>query len=245
MELNMQITHDTLTNTATTQRKNESKPVSVGKLSDNVLDEKINKQQAQTFANDIYHKDEHIPKNQSTYNRSLSITAHKSESELLVKMEQTIDFGELPKKLNQLRPKYENFMNNLQVSSPSLAQKEWGFSIDSNDKLVVSGNLTEDEKNYLESKLNADEDIVNLAKEIPDILIKGQEYDRGYDGKGKYWGKYDVTQENFKDIVDIKGLLDSSYGPNSKAFDDGFDVMSYQDNLRSQLASKAEVKYAY
>jgi len=241
----MKITHNILTDTATAQLKNRSAPVDSGKLSDTHSNEKMNKHQLQRFANDIYHKDEHTPQNQSTYDRPLSITAHKSESELLVKMEQTIDFGELPKKLNQLRPKYESFMNELEVSSPSLAKKEWGFSVDSNDKLVVSGNITEDEKKYLEEKLNADKNIVNLAKELPDILIKGQEYDRGYDGKGKYWGKYDVTQENFKDIVDIKGLLDSSYGPNAKAFDDGFDVMSYQNDLRNQLASKAEVKYAY
>ncbi|WP_024605638.1 MULTISPECIES: hypothetical protein [unclassified Pseudoalteromonas] len=241
----MKITHDILTDTATTQLKNKSAPVDSGKLTDIHSNETMNKQQAQTFADDIYHKDEHIPQNQSTYDRPLSITAHKSESELLDKMTNTISFGELPHKLNQLRPKYEDFMNELEISSPSLAKKEWEFSVDSNDKLVVSGNITEDEKNYLEGKLNANEDIANLAKELPDILIKGQEYDRGYDGKGKYWGKYDFTQENFKGIVDIKGLLDSSYGPNAKAFDDGFDAFSYQDNLRSQLASKAEAKYAY
>jgi hypothetical protein len=245
MEFNMKITHDILTDTATAQLKNKSAPVDSGKLSDTHSNEKMNKLQSQKFSNNIYHKDEHTPQNQSTYDRPLSITTHKSESELLDKMTNIISFGELPSKLNQLRPKYENFMNEIEASSPSLAKKEWGFSVDNNDKLVVSGNITEDEKNYLESKLNADEDIVNLVKELPDILIKGQEYDRGYDGKGKYWGKYDVTQENFKDIVDIKGLLDSSYGPNAKAFDDGFDVMSYQNDLRNQLASKAEAKYAY
>ena len=69
----MNIAHNTLTNIATTQHKNESKPVNVGKLSDNTLNEKINKQQKQKFANDIYHKDEHIPKNQNTYDRSLNL----------------------------------------------------------------------------------------------------------------------------------------------------------------------------
>lgn len=241
----MKITHDILTDTATAQLKNKSALVNTGKLSDTHSNEKMNKQQLQKFANDIYHKDEHIPQSQSIYDRPLSITAHKSESKLIDKMTNTISFGELPNKLNDIRPKYESFMNDLQVSSPLLAQKEWGFSVDSNDMLVVSGNITENEKVYLEAKLNTNKDIVNLAKELPDILIKGQEYDRGYDGKGKYWGKYDVTQENFKDIVDVKALLDSSYGPNSKAFDNGFDAFSYQDNLRSQLASKAEVKYAY
>ncbi|OUS74521.1 hypothetical protein B5G52_00480 [Pseudoalteromonas sp. A601] len=244
MELGMKITHDILTNTASAQLKNRTIAINEGKLSDNTLNEKINKQQKK-FANDIYHKDEHIPKNQSTYERPLGITAHKSESELLDKMTNTISFGELPKKLSQLRPKYESFLKELEILSPSLAQKDWGFSINSDDKLVVSGDITDEEKSYLEDKLNADKDVVSLVKELPDILIKGQEYDRGYDGKGKYWGKYDVTQENFKDNIDIKALLDSSYGPNAKAFDNGFDIFSYQENLRSQLASKAEVKYAY
>jgi hypothetical protein len=244
MELSMKITHDILTNTVAKQFK-KTVPVNEGITSDNTTSEKFNQQQKQSFAADIYHKDEHTPKNQSTYDRPLSITAHKSESELLDKMTNTISFGELPKKLSQLRPKYENFLNELEVSSPSLAQKNWGFSINSDDKLVVFGDITEDEKSYLEGKLNADKDIVSLVKELPNILMKGQEYDRGYDGKGKYWGKYDVTQDNFKDIIDVKALLDSSYGPNAKAFDDGFDIFSYQDNLRSQLASKAEIKYAY
>ncbi|WP_405128306.1 hypothetical protein [Pseudoalteromonas sp. PB2-1] len=239
----MKITHDILTNTVAAQLK-KTVPANERRTPDSTSEE-FNKQQKQSFAADIYHKDEHIPKNQSTYDRPLSITAHKSESELLDKMTNTISFGELPKKLSQLRPKYENFLNELEVSSPSLVQKNWGFSINSDDKLVVFGDITEDEKFYLEGKLNADKDIVSLVKELPNTLIKGQEYDRGYDGKGKYWGKYDVTQDNFKDIIDVKALLDSSYGPNAKAFDNGFDIFSYQDNLRSQLVSKAEVKYAY
>jgi len=45
--------------------------------------------------------------------------------------------------------------------------------------------------------------------------------------------------------VILKFLLDSSYGPNAKAFDNDFDIFSYQNNLRSQLASKAEIKYPY
>ncbi|KGJ88416.1 hypothetical protein [Colwellia psychrerythraea] len=243
----MKITPDILTNTATAQLKNKSAPVNTGNLSDSHSNEKMNKQQAQKFANDIYHKDEHIPLSQNTYDRPLSITAHKSESELLVKMEQTIDFGELTNQFRKIQPKYQDFMKDLQNTAPSLAQKDWGFSIDSNDKLVVSGDITEDEKKYLEDKLNANEDIVNLAKELPDILIKGQEYDRGYDGKGKYWGKYDVTQENFKDIINIKEMLDYSFTTEDHGglTKNNFDTWKYQDNLRSQLASKAEVKYGY
>jgi len=244
----MKITHDILTDTVTKQLKNnveatKVEPTIVGELSDSELITDINKQQ--TLARDIYHDSEHIPSDQNTYDKPLSISAHKSESALIDKMTNTITFGELPMKLAQIRPEYESFMHDLELSSPALAQKNWGFSIDNNDKLVVSGNITEDEKSYLEGKLNANETIVALAKELPDILIKGQEYDRGYDGKGKYWGKYDVTQENFKDIVDVKALLDSSYGLMAKAFDNGFDTFSYQDELRSQLASKADAKYAY
>ena len=243
----MKITHDILTDTATAQLKNKSAPVSTAKLSDTHSNEKMNKQQSQKFANNIYHKYEHTPQNQSTYDRPLSITAHKSESELLIKMEQTIDFGELTNQFRKIQPKYQNLMKDLQNTAPSLAQKDWGFSIDSNDKLVVSGNITENEKNYLESKLNADKEIVNLAKELPDILIKGQEYDRGYDGKGKYWGKYDVTQENFKDIINIKEMLDYSFTTEDHGglTKNNFDTWKYQDNLRSQLASKADAKYAY
>ncbi|MCP1338095.1 hypothetical protein NJR55_00685 [Idiomarina sp. M1R2S28] len=234
----MEINRNALTQTVT-QLANEKLKVAVSEQPISQAEKGLDK--------DVYHKNQKISSDeQVTYDRPFTIEAHKSESALIDKMTNTITFGELPKLLRSMQKEYQIFMANLQKDNPSLANKDWGFSIDSDDKLVVSGNITENEKEYLESELNSNTEILELAKEVPDIFIKGQEYDRGYDGKGQYWGKYDVTQENFKDIIDIKEILDKSYTTNrGEIFKGNFDIFKYQSNLQSQLSGKAEAKYSY
>jgi hypothetical protein len=241
----MEITHSALKEIAAAQAQRQSKPVEVSnsltsKSSTGNLNDAVSKVQSQTLTDDIYTKAEHIPS--VTYDRPLELTTVLADDpDSFVKMLNTIDFGELPSQIGKIRDEFQLFMNDLETDSPTLAQKDWGFSVDENDKLVVSGDITEDERIYLEEKLNENEDLVRLAKEVPDILIKGMEYDRGNDGKGQYWGKYDVTQENFKDIIDIKELMDASYHPVTNSYY----AFDYQDNLGAQLAWRAEVKYAY
>ncbi|GHB55562.1 hypothetical protein GCM10008107_00330 [Psychrosphaera saromensis] len=243
----MDVTHNTLKETAAAQAQRQSKPVEVSnsltsKSSTSNLNDAVSKVQSQTLTDDIYTKAEHIPK--VTYDRPLEFTTVLADDpELLDKMTNTISHGELPARVKQIQPIYQDFMLELRTNSPTLAQKDWGFSVDENDKLVVSGDITEDERIYLEEKLNENEDLVRLAKDIPDILIKGMEYDRGNDGKGQYYGKYDVTVENFKDIIDVKELLDAS----ATYISTGLLHFNpdYQDNLGAQLAWRAEVKYAY
>jgi len=237
----MEITHNTLKETATAQAQRQSKPVEVSTSPTSNLNEAVSKVQSQTLVDDIYTKAEHIPS--VTYDRPLELTTVLADDpDGITNMLGTIDFGELPARVKQIQPIYQDFMLELRTTSPSLAQKDWGFSVDENDKLVVSGDITEDERIYLEEKLNENEELVRLAKDMPDILIKGMEYDRGNDGKGQYWGKYDVTVENFKDIIDVKELLDASATYISTILPFNPD---YQDNLGAQLAWKAEIKYAY
>ncbi|PQJ54987.1 hypothetical protein [Psychrosphaera saromensis] len=237
----MEITHNALKETATAQAQRQSKQVEVSKSSTSNLNDAVSR--VQTLANDIYTASEHIPS--VTYDRPLTVTERDPAANLLLdKMAQTIDSGgELPTKLASVKPKYEKMMGEIAVEQPSLANKYWGFSVDENDKLVVSGDITEDERIYLEDKLNSNDDIVRLTKDIPEIFMKGQEYDRGYyeNEQGKYWGKYDVTQENFKDIVDIKALLESGNGPMAQGTWNDFDGFAYMNELRTQLARNADI----
>ncbi|WP_299269674.1 hypothetical protein [uncultured Psychrosphaera sp.] len=242
----MEITHNALKEIATAQSQRQSKPVEVSKSSTGNLTDAVSKVQSQTLTDDIYTQAEHIPN--VTYGRPLEFTTVLADDIATSdKMSNTIPMGELPTHVRQIQPVYQAFMNELETTSPSLAQKDWGFSVDENDKLVVSGDITEYERIYLEDKLNQNEELVRLTKEVPDILIKGMEYDRGNDGKGQYWGQYDVTQENFKDIIDVKELLDKSYTTKEMGFfaANNVDLIKYQDNLRGQLQLRADPKYAY
>ena len=239
----MEITQNALKEIATAQAQRQSKPTEVSTSSTSNLNDAVSKVQSQAFANDIYTKSEHIPS--VTYDKPLTVTERDPAANLLLdKMVNTIDSGgELPTKLASIKPIYEKMMGEIASEQPSLANKDWGFSIDENDKLVVSGDITEDEKAYLEEKLNGNDDIVRLTKDIPEIFMKGQEYDRGYfeNEQGRFWGKYDVTQENFKDIVDIKALLESGNGPMAQATWNDFDGFAYMNELESQLARNADI----
>ncbi len=199
---------------------------------------------SKALAEDMYHTGKHIPQNSSTYERPLAITSHRSELMLQRKMSEKIENGEMAQKLFSIRHEINGYIEELEQSTPELASKSWGFSVDENDRLVAIGDITDTEKQAIEKVLNSDPKVVSAAKDIPNIFIEGQEYDRGYDGLGKYWGKYDVTRENFSEIFDLKELLEKSYFGGVKS--DGYlHVFNFAENLSAQVKGKAEVKYGY
>ena len=122
--------------------------------------------------------------------------------------------------------------------------EDWGYSVDEKGTLIALGDINEDERALIEGKLNQDKRFVRLNQEVPQILNKGLEYERAVSGRSRYWGKYDVTTENFKDVIDMKSLLKSIESHDSYKFYNGVNVFSYEKNLGSQLA-KAEIKYGY
>ncbi len=199
---------------------------------------------SKVLAEDVYHKGEHIPQNATTYTRPLEMTTVHFDPDSIVKAEQTIYSGELPDQLSFIRPQFNKIVEKIESEEPALRNKNWGYSVDAKGTLIALGDISEDERTLIEEKLNEDDRFVRLNQAVPEILTRGLEYDRAYSGRSKYWGKYDVTTENFKDIVDLKSLLKSTEGPHADKFHNNVDGFAYLDNLGSQLA-KAEIKYGY
>ncbi len=212
-----------------------------------VEEKKLTDKEFQTLAHsaissDVYHKS--TPEDDPTYNRPMVITSHRSELELQRKMAEKIDNGEMAVKLFSISDDINDLVSQLEQSQPSLANKDWGFSVNEENKLVATGNISENEKLAIETAFNSNEKVVRVAKQIPDIFLEGQEYDRGYDGKGDSWGKYDVTRENFSEVIDLKALLDDSYFGDHK--EKGYlHVFNFGDGLRAQLANNADVKFGH
>ncbi|GHF94565.1 hypothetical protein [Thalassotalea marina] len=169
------------------------------------------------------------------------------EPQRFQKVSQTLYFGELPSLFRQMQSHYQDFNTQLNNTDPQLTNKNWGFSIDEKGSFVVNGDITEDEKSYLEHKLNSNLELLGLAQQIPDVLIKGLSYDRGTDGKAEAWGKYDVNIDNFQDIIDIKEVLDVTYTErnDSGIFAEYFDMFKFPENIASQLRRNAQVKFNY
>jgi hypothetical protein len=113
--------------------------------------------------------------------------------------------------LGEMRYGYEDAMATL---SPELVAKDWGFSI-KNDKLViVAGDdpLSEQEVATLQKALS---NLEPLAQTLATNVIRYLELDRGTDGVSKRLGRFDVSQANFDQIIDMRELL-LSHGENAK-----------------------------
>ena len=169
------------------------------------------------------------------------------EPDRFAKVSQTLYFGELPSLFRDMQSHYQDFMSELEKSDPQLAQQEWGFSVDESGQLVVTGSISDEDKAYLEEKLNENTELVLLAKQVPDVLMKGMAYDRGADGKANAWGKYDVNTENLKDVLDFREVLESTYTERDDIsyFKGNFNTFEFAENVASQLKRNAEVKFSY
>ena len=101
------------------------------------------------------------------------------EPDRFAKVSKTLYFGELPSLFRDMQSHYQDFMSELEKSDPQLAQQEWGFSVEQSGQLVVNGSISDEDKTYLVEKLNENIELVQLAKQVPDVLMKGMAYDRG------------------------------------------------------------------
>ncbi|MBD1583248.1 hypothetical protein [Pseudoalteromonas sp. S16_S37] len=220
----------------TTQVSDSKKPIS------DELNIAAQQQHAQSDMND----DPALVNNQNLHDIEItSVSVY--EPERFAKVSQTLYFGELPSLFRDMQSHYQDFMSELQKSDPELAKLEWGFSVDEGGQLVVSGPISDENKAFLEEKLNENTELVQLAKQIPDVMMKGLAYDRGADGKANAWGKYDVNTENLKDILDFREVLDSTYTEQDDIsyFKGNFNTFEFAENVASQLKRKAEVKFSY
>jgi hypothetical protein len=126
-------------------------------------------------------------------------------------------------------------MSELNEQQPQLANKDWGISITETGELQVTGSLTEDERTLVEQTLNSNDEFVTAANEFKSSYLKY------IDMEVRGWARYDVNEENFSQVFDLKDMLD-----NSKANDEFKNVWGYEsnwmslhDNIAAQLSSKA------
>jgi hypothetical protein len=113
--------------------------------------------------------------------------------------------------LGEMRYGYEDAMAKL---SPELAAKDWGFSIKNDNLVIVAGKdpLSLEEMATLQKALG---DLETLAKTLAANVIRYLELERGTDGVSEGLGRFDLSQANFDQIVDLRELL-LSHGEDAK-----------------------------
>lgn len=146
-----------------------------------------------------------------------------------------------------LRVAYDDALSQL---PPSLVAKNWGFSVDHRGSVVVlegSSKLSKSEKDLIEKTLT--QAYVGMcAEEIANIVVKMLELDRMPAGDSSSMGKFDVTRNNFQDIVDLRAYLEVQR-PREKYLSNPYDYVSLHYCggyfMMDQISAKAEAKYDY
>ncbi|WP_440054253.1 hypothetical protein ACSLBF_15465 [Pseudoalteromonas sp. T1lg65] len=193
---------------------------------------------------DVYHK---APVNSptATYERPLSISSN--DAVVTKTVDEALDDialatvhlytpgGDLSQSIEQMTKQYERIMSELNEQQPHLANKDWGISIAESGELQVTGSLTEDERTLVEQTLNNNNEFVAAANEFKSSYLKY------IDMEVRGWARYDVNEENFSQVFDLKDMLDSSKADDAFKSAWGYENnwMKLHDNISAQLSRKA------
>jgi len=147
--------------------------------------------------------------------------------------------------LGYMRYGYENALAKL---SPELAAKDWGFSIRNEQLIVAAGDdpLSDQEIAALTKALS---ELDGPAQKLAADVVRYLELDRGTDGVSKRLGRFDVSQKNFDEVIDMRELL-LSHGEDAKYGRGSLDPTNYRRLYVSagyaivdQILARAEVRF--
>lgn len=191
----------------------------------------------------------------ATYTRPLHIsepvkqfeTVEKSLQRMLEASSELYMQGKMFKAADKMAAEYDAVIAELKQSHPALADKNWGFSVDADGQIAVSGQLNQQDTELLTAMLNRNEKLVKYANEVKDNFLNYTAQERGSDGEGssQYWGKYDITNNNFSDSIDFRSLIVNSRhsDPLNTVMGTQLQVDTFVSHISEQLQNKAEVKY--
>lgn len=198
------------------------------------------------LADDIYHKNEQ-QEPEPTYNKSMTITSNnvlstpEIEQKALKNMQISggnlyMPGGEVSKSVERMFSLYGTIMAEIATEQPDLADKSWGIAINKSGELEVTGSLSDDEKALIAEKFNGNEDFITAANDFKSSFLKY--LDMGAGG----WSNFDVNEDNFAKVFDLKELLDNSQGGESfkQAWNKDFSWLELNNNISSQLKRNAE-----
>lgn len=197
----------------------------------------------------IYHGGARVPDAPPTYQGNITevwmfdqLAWEKADNE----MHQIWWGGGFSAPLAEMRYGYNDAIAKL---SPELAAKDWGFSIRNEHLVIVAGDdpLSTEEMATLKEALG---DLEVPAKTLAANVIRYLELDRGTDGLSKRIGRFDVTQQNFDQIIDMRELL-LSHGKDAKYGSHAVEPDNYRKLYRAgaghaitdQIVARAEERF--
>lgn len=148
-----------------------------------------------------------------SYTKTLGRRSTKQEESYNAGQLLEIFIRKLPKATEQAQESMNRIKQEVNQSVPALKYKQWDFSLNQDSSIKIIGNeLTQDEKSSLKDILDRSDFIENL-KTIKGLMLDSLMHDRGPDLYSKGFGKYDLNEQNFSNIMRFKEYLDNSKDP--------------------------------
>lgn len=126
---------------------------------------------------------------------------------------------EMQRITDRLSASEEEGMSTIASLSPSLANKDWGYSINENDELVViegEDKLSKSEQEIIKLSLEDAGVTANLEDFAKaSVLLLGE--DRGVAKFSTGLGRYDLNRTNFAEVVNVREVLETN--KNEGAYD--------------------------
>ncbi|MCF6438638.1 hypothetical protein L1077_04245 [Pseudoalteromonas luteoviolacea] len=157
-------------------------------------------------------------------------------------------YSDAPKAAQRMFQAFSGLEDKILRGSPELSHKDWGFSVNEQGVLVATGQLSKAQRDVIETHLNSNNSLVKAAQDFKAHFIEGLEMQRGDSGKSQYWGRYDVNNENFADIIDFKSMMNQIANANESKTG-GFEWRSksqyaWEQGMVAQLQAKAVSKFS-
>lgn len=142
---------------------------------------------------------------------------------------------ELPTKTEQLNRQFSDIEKKVEDKIGDAANSEWDFSIDKNGAVVVVGEDLSDKNKEVIEKIIGTSGLMEGFSSLKSVMIEMLEEDRTTALYSSSIGKYDLTSDNFSDIIYFKDFLQS-------AGDDG-NPHKVGEALVQQLKARADEEY--
>ncbi|KNC67438.1 hypothetical protein [Pseudoalteromonas ardens] len=171
---------------------------------------------------------------------------HRELLERTINSTSKLYLHDTPAAADKIAEEYEKVSADLYEQHPQLKNKSWGFSVDDSGKLVATGHLSQADKQLVEEALNSNDKLVSAAQEFKASFLEGLEIERGSSGKSQYWGKYDVNESNFAEIIDFKEMITQSRNSDIQREQTGYLLNKWEwtINIADQLQAKADPSFA-
>lgn len=155
---------------------------------------------------------------------------------------------DLPSAADELFPKFGQLEKSISSLVPGLSHNDWGITLSKDNEVVVLGEELSDAQKTIVKATAEGLGIESSAKNFRDSLLRGMSQDRGPLESTTSIGKFNLTADNFDQVIDPTKAKDDSrliVNPEFQVSDDknGYESSSIIKALASQLAAKLEPQY--